>query len=116
MPDRGLQWKPPRDDDSPPDLPAPSAAQFPRIRKALCRVLDQGRHWPARNVIAACGSWRELEALIGRDLPTHDTQILQVHREQDGSGFSILSLDPVEKLLGTESPRILARLVEGTDY
>lgn len=115
MPDRVLQSGP-LDPSSVPEIPAPSPAQFPRIRKALCRVLDQGRHWPARNAIAACGTWRELEALIGRDLPTHDTRILQVHRALDGTGFDILSLDPVEKLLGNESGRVLARVVEGTDY
>lgn len=115
MPDRSLQPKA-QTDASSRDLPPPPASQFPRIRKALCRALDQGRHWPARNAVAGCGTWRELEALFGRDLPTHDTRILQVHRDRDGTGFSIVSLDPVAKLRGDDSPQILARLVEGTDY
>lgn len=119
MADRGLLTNTPHErraasDDPPAHQPGPT--QFPSIRRALCRTLDAGRHWSARNMIAACGTWRELKALFGRDLPTHDAGILRVRLDADGAGISILTIDPFERLRGPAVGEPIAHLVEGVDY
>lgn len=94
----------------------PGAARFTAIRQALCRTLDHGRHWSARNMIAACGTWRELQALFGRDLPTHDAQILRVRLDSDGTAISIVMYNPLERVREPALGQRVARLVEGVDY
>lgn len=106
---------PPDDAPSSADLlsrASPEKVQFTRLRKALCSALDAGRHWPARNTVAACGTWRELEALFDRDLPTLDGQILRIGRDPHRNGFHILRHDPTHP----QTQVAVARLLEGVDY
>lgn len=94
----------------------PKPTQFPRLRRALCRALDSGRHWTARNTVAACGTERELEALFGRDLPTADGQILRIQRTDAGDGILILRHAPLVGEPQEPQGTPLTHLAEGVDY